>query len=122
MPFSLGSRMAPHGLLNFKMIGARKGEAQVLVERNEQVAHRSAAFAYPTTFRRGEGAFYGVVRDVAVGHFGVKEDEEVAVAVVLQVTQANAEDVAADGVVNGHVESDMVILIPFRFGDDGAHV
>ena len=76
-----------HGLLDFEMVGSRKREEKVLVKRNGQVTHAAAALANPTAFGRGEGAFYGIVGAVAVGHCCMQEDKKIAVAVVLKVAQ-----------------------------------
>ena len=111
-----------HGLLDFEMVGARKGKEKVLIERHRQVTHTAAAFADPTAFGRGEDAFNGVVSTVAVGHRCMEEDEEVAVAIVLEMAQFHAEDITIDGVVNGDIETDAVLLRPFRLRDDGALV
>ena len=104
------------------MVGSRKGESQVLVERHGQVTHTAAAFANPTAFGRGEGAFNGVMGMVAVGHCGMEEDEEVAVTIVLKVTQPDAEFIGADGVVDVDVKSHSVFLSPFGFRNNGALV
>jgi hypothetical protein len=52
----------------------------------------------------------------------VKEDEEVTVTVVLKVTQADAEQIGAEGVVDVNIEGHSVLLSPLGLGDDGAFV
>ena len=111
-----------HGLLDFEMVSSRKREEKVLVKRNGQVTHAAAALANPTAFGRGEGAFYGIVGAVAVGHCCMQEDKEIAVAVVLKVAQPDAELVWADGVVDVDIKSHAVLLPPFGFRDDSAFV
>ena len=111
-----------HGLLDLEMVGSRKREEKVLVKRNGQVTHASAALANPAAFGRGEGAFYGIVSAVAVGHRCMKEDEEVAVAVVLKVAQPYAELVGTDGVVDVDIKGHAVFLSPFGFRNDSAFV
>ena len=111
-----------HGLLDFEMVGSRKREEKVLVKRNGEVTHAAAALANPTSFGRGEGTFYGIVGAVAVGHCGMQEDKEIAVAVVLKVAQPDAELVWADGVVDVDIKGHVVFLSPFGFRDDSAFV
>ena len=111
-----------HGLLDFEMVGSRKREEKVLVKRNGQVTHAAAALANPAAFGGSEGAFYGIVGAVAVGHCGMQEDKEVAVTVILKVAQPDAELVGTDGVVDVDVKSQAVFLSPFGFRDDGALV
>ena len=77
------------------MIVACQREFQVRVERHGKVAHRAAAFANPTAFGRGECAFYRIMSMVAVRHCRVKEDKEVAVAVVFKMPQSDAERIEA---------------------------
>ena len=111
-----------HGLLDFEMVGSRKREEKVLVKRNGQVTHAAAALANPTAFGRGEGAFYGIVGAVAVGHCCMQEDKEIAVTVILKVAQPDAELVRTDGVVDVDIKSHAVLLPPFGFRDDSALV
>ena len=111
-----------HGLLDFEMVGSRKREEKVLVKRNGQVTHAAAALANPTAFGRGEGAFYGIVSAVAVGHCGMQEDKEIAVTVIFKVAQPDAELVWADGVIDVDIKSYAVLLSPFGFRDDSALV
>ena len=63
----------------------------MLIKRNGQVTHATAAFSDPFAFGGGQGAFNGVVGDIAVGHPSVEEDKEVAEAIVLQMSQANTK-------------------------------
>ena len=111
-----------HGLLNLEMVGAFQREQQVLVERDGKITHRAAALADPTAFGCGQGAFYGVDGAPAIGFRRVEEHKEVAVAVVLQMAQPDADFVEAQCVVDGHVEGDTVLLCPLRLGNHGAFV
>ena len=111
-----------HGLFDFEMIGSRQGEKEVLVERHRQVAHATTTLANPFTFGRGQGAFDGVVGVVTVGHGCVEEHKEIAITIVLQMTQPDAELVGANGVVDVDIECHMVFLLPLGFRDDNTLV
>ena len=67
MPFSVGSRMA------------------CSISKDNQISHAATALAYPSAFGSGQGAFYRVVGEVAVGHTRMEEHKEVAIAIVLHV-------------------------------------
>ena len=52
----------------------------------------------------------------------MEEDEEVAVTIVFEMAQPNAEFIGTDGVVDVDVKNHTVFLSPFGFRDDGALV
>ena len=104
------------------MVGSFQGEQKILVKWDEQISHAATAFAYPSAFRSSEGAFYRVVREVAVGHSSVEKNEEIAITIVLHVAQPDAEHIATDGVVDVDIEGNSVFLPPFGFWNDCALV